>query len=157
MIAGAVGDHEAARQHLEDGVDLLGYGQAPHERAQARVALAITLRELGRLDAAVAEARSALDAFAALGAERDARRTGSFLRSLGATSSACVCPALTPRETEVVRLVAAGRSNAEIAEELVLSVRTVERHLENVYGKIGAGGRSARATAAAYALRNGLG
>jgi DNA-binding CsgD family transcriptional regulator len=56
---------------------------------------------------------------------------------------------LTERERDVLRLVAAGRSNEDIAAELSLSVRTVERHLGNVYTKLGISGRSARAAAAA--------
>ncbi len=60
---------------------------------------------------------------------------------------------LTAREVEVLRLVAGGLSNAEIADALTLSVRTVERHIGNVYGKIGARGR---ADATAYALIQGL-
>jgi DNA-binding NarL/FixJ family response regulator len=59
---------------------------------------------------------------------------------------------LTPRETEVLALIACGRTNSEIARELVLSVRTVERHIENIYAKIGATGKAARAIATAYAL-----
>jgi predicted ATPase/DNA-binding CsgD family transcriptional regulator len=60
---------------------------------------------------------------------------------------------LSERETQVLRLVALGRSNAEIATELVLSVRTVEKHVANIYSKIGARGR---ADAATYALRHGF-
>jgi len=60
---------------------------------------------------------------------------------------------LTDREIEVLRLVAAGRMNKEIADELVLSVRTVERHIGNIYKKINARGR---ADAAAYTLTHGL-
>jgi predicted ATPase/DNA-binding CsgD family transcriptional regulator len=63
---------------------------------------------------------------------------------------------LTPREVEVVRLIAAGKSNQEIAAELVLSVRTVERHISTIYEKLGASGRAARASATIYALRHGL-
>lgn len=63
---------------------------------------------------------------------------------------------LTKREVEVLRLIAAGKSNQEIAWELVLSLRTVERHIANIYQKIGATGRTARATATAYALKHGL-
>ncbi|WP_203337481.1 helix-turn-helix transcriptional regulator [Nocardioides limicola] len=63
---------------------------------------------------------------------------------------------LTPREAEVVCLVAGGRSNQEIADVLVLSVRTVERHLAMVYQKLGVSGRSARAAAASFAHREGL-
>lgn len=60
---------------------------------------------------------------------------------------------LTPREVEVLRLLASGMSNADIAGELVLSVRTVERHISNVYGKTGSAGR---ANATAFAFTNGL-
>ena len=60
---------------------------------------------------------------------------------------------LTSREAEVLRLVAQGQSNKEIAAELVLSGRTVERHITNLYGKIQARGK---ADATAYAIRHGL-
>ena len=58
---------------------------------------------------------------------------------------------LTEREVEVLHLVAAGGSNREVADQLVLSLRTVERHITNIYAKIGARGR---VDATAYALRN---
>jgi len=61
---------------------------------------------------------------------------------------------LTAREAEVLRLIAAGRTNTEIAEELTLSVRTVARHITNLYTKIGARNK---AEATAYAGRKGLG
>jgi non-specific serine/threonine protein kinase len=60
---------------------------------------------------------------------------------------------LTPREREIVALITQGLTNSQIAAELVLSVRTVERHIENVYGKIGVRGKAARAAVATYALR----
>jgi len=63
---------------------------------------------------------------------------------------------LTEREVEVLRLITAGKSNQEIGQELILSRRTVERHISNIYQKIGASGKVARATATAYALRHGL-
>ena len=63
---------------------------------------------------------------------------------------------LTEREVEVLRLIAAGKSNQEIGQELVLSRRTVERHISNIYEKIGASGKVARASATAYAHRHGL-
>ena len=65
--------------------------------------------------------------------------------------------ALTRREREVLRMLAQGRSNEEIAAELVLSVRTVESHVASIYSKIGVSGRTARAAATAHALANGLG
>ena len=60
---------------------------------------------------------------------------------------------LSPRELEVLRLLAAGESNAQIARRLGLSTHTVERHVANLYRKTGARGR---ADATAYALRHGL-
>ncbi len=60
---------------------------------------------------------------------------------------------LSPREVDVLRLIAAGRSNREIAEELFLSVRTIERHITNIYAKTSTSGR---ADATAYAFRHGL-
>ncbi len=68
---------------------------------------------------------------------------------LGAVAS----DGLTAREIQVLRLVAGGQTNSEIADELVLSIRTVERHIANIYGKIGARGR---ADATAYALTRAL-
>ncbi len=65
----------------------------------------------------------------------------------------CVPGPLTARELEVLRLVAGGRTNNEIAEELVLSIRTVARHITNIYAKIDARGR---AEATAYSIRHGL-
>ena len=60
---------------------------------------------------------------------------------------------MTAREAEVLLLVADGRSNREIAARLVVSVRTVERHLTNLYGKAGVRGR---AEATAFAFRTGV-
>lgn len=56
----------------------------------------------------------------------------------------------------MLALVARGRSNHEIAADHVLSVRTVERHISNIYDKSGAAGKVARATATAYAHSRGL-
>ena len=64
--------------------------------------------------------------------------------------------AFSPREREVLRLAADGRTNDEIADALTLSVRTVERHLSNVYAKLGLTGRSARTAAVAEYLRHQL-
>lgn len=61
---------------------------------------------------------------------------------------------LTKREIELLHLVADGLTNEEIAEQLMLSARTVERHLSNVYRKLGVSGKAARAAAVAHVLRN---
>jgi len=63
---------------------------------------------------------------------------------------------LTERELEVLRLIVAGKSNTEIAQQIVLSVRTVERHISNIYEKIGARGKVARAAATSYAFTHNL-
>jgi DNA-binding NarL/FixJ family response regulator len=63
---------------------------------------------------------------------------------------------LSPREREILALVADGRDNAQIAARLVLSQRTVERHVSNIYLKLGLEGRTARAAAVAWALRHGV-
>jgi pimeloyl-ACP methyl ester carboxylesterase/DNA-binding CsgD family transcriptional regulator len=70
-----------------------------------------------------------------------------------ATREPDLASSLTARELEVLRLIANGQTNSEIATELVLSMRTVARHITNIYGKIGARGR---ADATAYAIRHGL-
>lgn len=145
LLAAAAGDHEAARRSLEDAVDLYERSGAPFDAARARFELARTLRALERFAAAQDEAQAAARALRELGAALE-RGTD------GGTSP----DGLTLREREVLRLVAQGRSNQEIAVELVLSVRTVERHISNVYAKIGASGTTARAAAASYAASVGL-
>ena len=63
-----------------------------------------------------------------------------------------VAAVLSPRELDILGLAAEGRANDAIAAELVLSVRTVERHLQNVYAKLGLQGRTARTAAVARLL-----
>jgi DNA-binding CsgD family transcriptional regulator/pimeloyl-ACP methyl ester carboxylesterase len=80
----------------------------------------------------------------------------AFLRQhLGQPGAAVIQPSaqLTKRETEVLRLIAAGKTSSEVSRELDLSIRTVGRHITNIYTKIGAKGR---ADATAYALRHGI-
>jgi DNA-binding NarL/FixJ family response regulator len=80
----------------------------------------------------------------------------AFLDDIGYTStptSPTVPDGLSAREVEVLRLVAAGKSNPQIAEELVLSINTVQRHVSNILAKTGLANR---AEAAAYAAKHGL-
>jgi ATP/maltotriose-dependent transcriptional regulator MalT len=139
-IAAAAGEAAAAAPLLEDAVDLLDGAGARYDAALARLALASVLRLSGRNVAAGK-------------AEERGRRA---LHELGARTPAPRAGGLSPRETEVLRLVAGGLSNDDIASELVLSVRTVERHVANVYLKIGASGRTGRATATAWAHAHGI-
>jgi DNA-binding NarL/FixJ family response regulator len=64
--------------------------------------------------------------------------------------------ALTRRERQVVGLIAKGLTNRQIAERLTLSVRTIERHIANIYDRLGCTGKAGRAIATAYAIRHGL-
>lgn len=80
---------------------------------------------------------------------------GAFLAHdrAAAPSTPAALRTLTDRERDVLRMAGLGRDNAEIARELALSVRTVERHLTSIYTKLGLAGRSARAAAVARLLR----
>ena len=79
----------------------------------------------------------------------------AFLEPDRAAGNTRATSPLSARELDVLRLAAEGRTNDEIADALTLSVRTVERHLSNVYGKLGLTGRAARAAAVAEVLRRG--
>jgi ATP/maltotriose-dependent transcriptional regulator MalT len=140
-------DHEEARRSLEDALDLFAECAAPYEAALARLALSRTLVSLGRRDLAAAEAERARVEFAKLGATRDMSRAGAP----GEVSAEA--GELTPREREVLTLVAQGLSDAEIAERLVVSPHTVHRHVANVRTKLAL---PSRAAAVAYATREGL-
>jgi DNA-binding CsgD family transcriptional regulator len=146
-VAELSGDHEQARRSLEDALDLFAESAAPYEEALSRLALSRALASLGRADAASAEAGRARDAFAKLGASRDASRSGGISKGTGGIGE------LTPREREVLRLIAEGLSDAEIAERLVVSPHTVHRHVANVRTKLRL---PSRAAAVAYATREGL-
>jgi DNA-binding NarL/FixJ family response regulator len=150
-LAAAEGDREAARRAAEDAVDCFEEASAPYEAAGARVELARALRSLGRGGAATDEARAARDAFAALGADRDRDVAAGLLA--GEADGERDLGALTPREVEVLRLVARGMGDAAIAERLVVSPHTVHRHVANIRTKLGLSSRSA---AVAYAARHGL-
>jgi DNA-binding CsgD family transcriptional regulator/tetratricopeptide (TPR) repeat protein len=152
QVAAARGDHEHARRACEDAVDMLVEAEAAHETALARLELARALAALGRDEAAAAETRIARDVLVALGAERDVARVDSAVTGERGAGSRSVGE-LTPRELEVLRLVAQGLSDAEIAERLVLSQHTVHRHVANVRAKLRL---PSRAAAVAYAAQAGL-
>jgi DNA-binding NarL/FixJ family response regulator len=123
--------------------------EVPYEAARVRVLLGQACRALGNDDTAELELRIAREVFAQLGAAPDLARIDA-LAGRGATGDA---PGLTARELEVLRLVAAGRTTKAIAAELVLSERTVDRHLSNIFAKLGV---SSRAAATAYAYQQFL-
>jgi LuxR family transcriptional regulator, maltose regulon positive regulatory protein len=153
MLSAASGDQDRARRLLEDAVDRFERSGAPLETAQARTALAASLAALGRADAAEREAAAALDRFLELGADLDAQRARELLAATRQGKDRSPLPQLTPRETEVLRLVARGLTNAQIAERLVISEHTVHRHITNLLRKLEL---SSRAAAAAHAARLGV-
>ena len=117
---------------------------APYETARARALIGRACRALGDEDTAAFELDAAVAALRDLGAAPD-------LEDLAAGSAPG--NGLTPRELEVLRLVGAGMTNRAIAAELVLSVRTVDRHVSNIFAKLRV---SSRAAATAYAHEHRL-
>jgi DNA-binding CsgD family transcriptional regulator len=140
----ARGDAWAALVPLRRAVKAWEELQAPYEEARVRVLVGEACRSLGDVDSATLELDAAQTVFRQLGAGLDLRRVERLLgREVTAAGG------LTPRELEVLRLVAGGRTNRAIAAELVISEKTVARHMSNVFTKLGVGSRSA-ATAYAY-------
>jgi len=126
----------------------------PYDAARARLDLA-TAQAATNSPLALATARAARDVFERLGALADADRAAALLRGLGVagrTAPRGERDGLTAREAEVLRLIAAGLSNAQIAERLVIAPKTAEHHVSRVLAKLGVRNRT---DAAAYALRHG--
>jgi DNA-binding NarL/FixJ family response regulator len=119
---------------------------SPYETARARVLVARALRELGDEDSARSELAVARGSFAEMGAAPATEEVDRLLHRARPGG-------LTEREVEVLKLVAEGRSNPDIARALVLSQKTVERHLSNIFTKLAVPSRTA---AAAYAHEHGL-
>ncbi len=121
----------------------------PYEAARARVLIALCCRQLGDEDAARMELEAAQGAFRTLGAAPDrVHLEGLLLRA-----DTPKVGGLTERELDVLRLVATGKTNRAIALELVISEKTVARHVSNIFGKLGL---SSRAAATAYAYEHAL-
>jgi ATP/maltotriose-dependent transcriptional regulator MalT len=158
VMAAAEGAHDRARKHFEDAVDLFERSTGPFETARARIELARTLAATGRGAAARTEAQAAFEILAKLGATREADRAAALHRDLEAAqgdeaAKTPALPRLTRRELDIVRLIAQGLSDKEVAARLSLSAHTVHRHVSNVLTKLDLPSRTA---VAAYAARNGL-
>lgn len=120
--------------------------EAPYFSARVRVLIGLACRELGDTDTAMMEFDAARWIFKRLGAEPDLARLDLLTRSDSAGNS----EGLSPRQLEVLRLVAAGESNKAIANLLFISDRTVERHVSDIFAKLNV---SSRAAATAYAYK----
>jgi ATP/maltotriose-dependent transcriptional regulator MalT len=146
-VALSEGDPAAALPLLRSASRAWREIDVPHAVATVSVLLGLACRAVGDKDAAQLELESARSTFVRLGARPDLQRAEELLRP------AEVPGPLSAREIEVLRLVAAGKTNHAIATELFVSERTVHRHVSNIFDKLGVRSRTA---AASYAIQHHL-
>jgi DNA-binding CsgD family transcriptional regulator len=139
----ACGDPQGAIPCLRRAWTLWQQLEMPYEGARTRLLVGQACRALGDVDAEQMEIDGARAVFERLGAVVELAALEQSDRSTG----------LSPRELEVLRLLATGATNRAVAEQLFLSERTVARHVSNIFGKLGV---SSRAAATAYAYEHGL-
>jgi DNA-binding CsgD family transcriptional regulator len=156
IVAAARGAIELARggtasalPHLREAHDRWLALDAHYDAATVRVLLGSAFLAAGDEEGGLLQLRTARDIFDRLGAEPDAARIDALLRPSPARHD----HGLTPREHEVLALVATGLGNRDVADRLSISVKTVERHMANIFGKLGISSRSA---ATAWAWERGL-
>jgi DNA-binding CsgD family transcriptional regulator len=137
----ARGDPRAALASLRHALEIWHELEAPYEVARTRELIGLACRALGDDEAASLELDAARATFERLNATPDAARMAALTAPAGASPHG-----LTARELEVLRLVAAGRSNREIAAQLVISEHTVARHLQNIFAKLDVTSRTAAAS-----------
>ena len=144
----AVGDDKAALARLRTAESIWQELDAPYDLAKVRADLGQVLMGLGDADGAALEFDAALRTFRELGAEPDIHRLERM-----ADRRASMPGGLSGREAEVLRMVAAGHTNRAIASELGLSERTIDRHVSNIFTKLGV---SSRTAATAFAVEHDL-
>jgi DNA-binding CsgD family transcriptional regulator len=145
----AEGDARPALGALRGAWELWRSVEAPYEAARVRVGIAHCCRALGDEESAALELSAAGRVFAELGAESDRLRVERLTR----TATEAAAHGLTPRELQVLRLVATGKTNHAIAADLLIAEKTVDRHVTNIFTKLGV---SSRAAATAYAYQHQL-
>ena len=149
------GDLGGAAASFDEAAGAFAAVAFPHEQAIARLELAATEVERGS-PAAAETARIARDELERLGARPDADRAAALLRGLGVSGRSVrrvERDELTGREREVLELLVAGLTNAQIAERLVIAPKTAEHHVSRVLAKLGV---RSRTEAVAWAVREGL-
>lgn len=144
------GDPAAALPCLRNAFDFWMRAEAPYLTARARELIGLACSALGDEEGARLELDAASAVFQELGAAPDLSRVASRVTTSGSTGN---IHGLTNRELQVLRLVAAGKTNKAIAAELFVSQRTVDRHVSNLFGKLDV---PTRAAATTYAHRHKL-
>jgi DNA-binding CsgD family transcriptional regulator/tetratricopeptide (TPR) repeat protein len=145
----AAGDPRGALRRLRDAWRTWQELDVPYWAARVRVGIGLACRRLGDEDGTQLELEAARSVFEQLGASPDLEAVSQLLP----TAPTVVGGGLSSREIEVLTLVAAGNSNREIAAELVISERTVARHVSNIFTKLDV---SSRAAATSFAIRRAL-
>lgn len=143
----AAGDERDALSHLRKAVSAWMHLDCAYEVARTRTLLGRALSAIGDQDGATLELEAALGLFEQLGARPDVALVRGLLGASDRSGG------LSAREVEVLRLVAAGRSNKQIAAGLFISENTVARHLQNIFAKLGA---ASRTEATSIAMKQGL-
>lgn len=154
MVALVSGDAATANDYLRDALDRYERAGLPYEASLVSLDRANAMRTLGRTQVALTEARRALGALRDLGAARQSERAEMLVQELaGAPEGGSADGVLSPREAQVLVLLARGLSNQQIADKLALSRHTVRRHVSNLLTKLGVDSRTA---AAAHAFEHKL-
>jgi DNA-binding CsgD family transcriptional regulator len=148
LVELAAGRAQESLPPLRRAAELWHRLEAPYENARVRELFGRACRELGDIDTAGLELEAAREVFTRLGAATDLARVGGTAEPQLTSSHG-----LSKREIEVLRHLCGGETNREIADALVVSVRTVDRHVSNIYAKLGV---SSRAAATTYAHEHGL-
>jgi DNA-binding CsgD family transcriptional regulator len=144
----AEGDPKAALASLRRAAKIWRELGAPYETARAHVTIGMACRALGDVDSGRLELETARRLFAQLGATVDLERVEKLIEGRAPSGDG-----LTTRELEVLRLIASGKTNRRIAEDLHISEKTVARHVSNIFTKLNL---SSRAAATAYAFQHKL-
>ena len=145
----AEGDAAAALVSLRGAWQVWHELDVPHEAARARVLVGLACLALADEDAAAMEFTAARTVFMRLGAAPDL----NVLEKLSKQNTATSTHGLSVRELQVLRLLATGKTNHAIAADLSLAEKTVERHISNIFTKLGV---PSRAAATAYAYQHHL-
>jgi DNA-binding CsgD family transcriptional regulator len=148
-VALADGDARTALGSLRRASEGWRQLEAPYDAARVRVLTGLACRALGDHEGSELEFGAARAAFEQLGAAPELSRLDALIQGAGAGDRVD----LTPREQQVLRLLAAGKTNKVIAAELSLSERTIDRHVSNIFNKLDV---SSRAAATAYAYQHNL-